>query len=134
MRREGVVELQYGPHAGGHKFRLLMVSAVVAGCGSETQPPESYTVRDSVGVRIVESTGPAWEPGDGWTVSEEPALHIGVVQGAEEYQFTAIGGRAQHGGTWQQGDGTIVAADAGTRQIRRYDSGGTFLSSWGGRR
>jgi len=65
-----------------------MVLAAVAGCVSETQPPESYTVRDSVGVRIVESTGPAWEPGESWSVGEEPALHIGVVQGAEEYQFT----------------------------------------------
>ncbi len=124
---------QYGFHGGGHKFRLLIVLAAVAGCGSETQPPESYTVRDSVGVRIVESTGPAWEPGEGWSVGEEPALHIGVVQGAEEYQFTAIAGLAQHGGTWQQRDGTIVAADFGTRQIRRFDSDGTFLASWGRR-
>ena len=127
---------QCGLHGGGQRLRLLVglsAVAVVAGCGSETQTAERYTVRDSVGVRIVESTGPAWEPGEGWTVGEEPALHIGVVEGAEEYQFTAIAGRAQHGGTWQQENGAIVAADFGSRQIRRYDSDGTFLNSWGRR-
>jgi hypothetical protein len=113
---------------------LIALGAVTGACGSEATPGEAYTVRDSAGVRIVESTGRTWAAGDGWTVSAEPVLHIGVADGgAEEYRFTTIAGPAQHGGTWQLGDGTIVAADFGTRQIRRYTSDGTFINGWGRR-
>jgi hypothetical protein len=67
-------------------------------------------------------------------VTPDPILHIGVADGgAEEYRFTVIAGPAQHGGTWQLSDGTIVAADFGTRQIRRYTSDGTFMHAWGRR-
>jgi hypothetical protein len=111
---------------------LMIVAASTSAC--EPSAPPTYTARDSVGIRIVESTAPSWAPGEEWTVSTEPTLHIGVVDGgAEEYRFTAIAGLAQHGGTWRQGDGTIVAADFGSRQIRRYGSDGTFLNAWGRR-
>lgn len=114
-------------------FAALHLAVAAAACVYDAPLPSTYMVRDSVGVRIVESEEPAWGPDEGWTIGPEPALHIGVMEGAEEYQFTVIGGRGQYGGTWQQSDGTIVAADAGTRQIRKYDSAGSFLNGWGRR-
>jgi hypothetical protein len=113
---------------------VAVVSGLTAACASEGTVSEAYTVRDSAGLRIVESAQPTWGVGEAWTVTAEPVLHIGVADGgAEEYRFTAIAGLAQHGGTWQLEDGTIVAADFGSRQIRRYASDGTFTHGWGRR-
>jgi hypothetical protein len=114
---------------------LLMSVATLAAACESTGPDASstYLVRDSANIRIVESRAPSWGREEAWTVTPEPVLHIGVVEGPEEYRFTVIGGVGQHGGTWQQSDGTIVAADAGSRQLRRYAPDGTFLNSWGGR-
>jgi hypothetical protein len=121
-------------HPAARTSYLLAFTFALAACDAiGTAPPSTYVVRDSAGVRIVESSAPAWQPGEAWTVTPEPVLHIGVVEGAEEYRFTAIGGVGQYGGTWQQSDGTIVAADTGSRQLRRYGSDGTFLNLWGGR-
>ncbi len=115
-----------------HATLVLTLTFAVGACDSSGSP-STYVVRDSAGVRIVESSAAAWEPEEAWTVSEEPVLHIGVVEGPEEYRFVAIGGRSYHGGVWQQSDGTIVAAETGTRQMRRYAPDGRFLNWWGGR-
>jgi hypothetical protein len=116
------------------RFTIIAAAALTAACASEGALSDAYTVRDSAGIRIVESIQPTWGVGEGWTVTAEPVLHIGVADGgAEEYRFTVIAGPAQHGGTWQLGDGTIVAADFGTRQVRRYAADGTFMNAWGRR-
>ncbi len=75
------------------------------GCDSVSPPPSKFTVRDSAGVQIAESTAPAWAPGEAWTVGGEPAVHIGAIDGREEYQFTIIAG------VWRVPDGGFVVAD-----------------------
>ena len=101
-------------------FALLSVA-----CDSAAPPAPTFTVRDSAGVQIVESTAPAWAPGDAWTVGSEPAVHIGVIEGREEYQFTIIGG------VWRVADGGFVVADTRSAEIRFFDAGGMFRGSFG---
>jgi hypothetical protein len=94
-------------------------------CDSVSTPPSPFRVRDSAGVQIVESTAPAWVPGEEWTVVAEPVVHIGVIDGREEYQFTTIAG------VWRVPDGGFVVADVQSAEIRFFDAGGMFRGSFG---
>lgn len=83
-------------------------------------------VRDSAGIRIVENRRPAWQGGRGWRVAREPSLTIGVLEGPEEYQLF----RARS--AIRLDDGRIVVANAGSSELRFYDSEGRFLVAVGG--
>jgi hypothetical protein len=82
-------------------------------------------VRDSAGVRIVESVEGLWGDGEGWTLSADPTLTIGVEEGPEEYSLYQVS-RAL-----RLPDGTFVIANSGSRELRYYDSTGAFLYSVG---
>ena len=101
----------------------VQLAAALASCGP-AEFASTYAVRDSAGVRIVESAAPAWAAGEEWTVSDEPAVHIGVVDGPEEYQFTIVTG------VFQDGAGRIIVGDAAD-EVRLYDGGGSYLDAFG---
>ena len=103
----------------------FLSTVISAGCDSVPVPPSTFTARDSAGVHIVESTAPAWAPGDGWTVGEEPSVHIGVIDGSEEYQFTAIAG------LWRVPEGGFSVADVQSAEVRFFDTAGVFRGSFG---
>ena len=103
----------------------IVVALLSVACDSAAPPTPTFTVRDSAGVQIVESTAPAWAPGDAWTVGAEPAVHIGVIEGSEEYQFTIIGG------VWRVPDGGFVVADTRSAEVRFFDADGMFRGSFG---
>lgn len=103
---------------------ILLLGPLGQGCDA-AGVPESYTVRDSAGIRIIESTAPAWRAGDVWTVEDTPVLQIGTVDGAPDYQFSVISS------LWRLEDGRIMASDRLAAQIRAFDSQGNFLSSFG---
>jgi hypothetical protein len=83
-------------------------------------------VLDSAGVTIVSSSEGRWAEDETWTVSAEPLLILGVLDGAAEYQFSNISAAAR------QADGDLVVADAGTRSVRLYDADGYFVRLLGG--
>lgn len=99
--------------------------AVAAACSSSGGAP-APSVRDSAGIRIVESTAPQWDDGRGWTLSAEPILEIGVMNGDDPYMFDQVWGAARFE------DGTLVVANAGDGTLRYFDSTGTHLYSAGG--
>lgn len=101
----------------------LVVSCAVLGC-DRSSVASTFAVRDSAGIRIVESAVPAWEPGDAWTVGDDPVLHIGVIDGAQEYQFSFINGLFQD-------DGRIVVGDYRAGNVRFFDLEGTYLAEFG---
>jgi hypothetical protein len=108
-------------------FGCATAAWIVAGCGaSDADATSSAAVRDSAGVTIVEHVGSPWELAAPWTVAAEPALRIGVVDGAPEYMFDRLRAAVR------LGDGRIVAANAGTNTIRWYDAQGEFLFERGG--
>ncbi len=70
----------------------------------EGSPAPGVIERDSAGIRIIESSTPAWG-GDGWRLSDTPTVIIGQREGDERYLFGSIGGGVV------LGDGRIAVLD-----------------------
>jgi len=104
----------------------IAIGVAMVGCGVD-ESSDPAIVRDSAGVRIVESTRPSWPEGAGWRLSENPILQIGVAEGEPEYQFVRIEGAVR------LPDDRVVVADAGTCAIRFFDPQGAFLTASGRR-
>lgn len=91
-------------------------------------PPEKgtgTTFSDSAGVIVAVAEAPAWVPGEGWRIREEPTLQIGALEGPEDYQFTEIVG------VTRLGDGRIVVADRGSSQLKVFGPEGDFRNRIG---
>lgn len=104
---------------------LALFLIPLAACADHTPSAGAPTVRDSAGIRIVENTGPNWRPGQEWGLSAEPVLEIGGGDSEEDQLFGVRG-------AYRLGDGRIVIANGGTREIRFYAPDGEFLSASGG--
>jgi hypothetical protein len=102
----------------------VMSSALIAACSGD-QENSSVIQRDSAGVKIVESYQPAWAEGEGWRLSQEPIVTIGVEEGPEEYSLYQVAAALR------LPDGRIVIHNNGSDQLRYYDSTGTHLYSVG---
>jgi uncharacterized membrane protein YhdT len=85
-----------------------------------------YSVRDSAGITIVQNTDPAWGEGEEWTLSSEPRLTIGQVDGPDEYTFYRANSAIR------LEDGRILVTNAGSQELRYYDAEGRFLHQVGG--
>lgn len=118
----------------GTRGRLSGVALALAGvvaiaaCGPGDRPSTgAFTVRDSIGVEIVESVEPLLAGDDAWTVSPEPVLRIGRLEGDEAYLFSGI---------WDAvrlPDGRLVISDREAYDIRVFSPQGEHLLSFGGR-
>jgi hypothetical protein len=82
------------------------------------------TTRDSAGVRIVESTRPAWPSGRAWSVSNQPLVDIGSGEDSLHELATVMGAA-------RLTDGSIAVANMGTNTIRMYDARGRYLRTIG---
>ena len=103
---------------------LLASTILLAGCGGGGG--NVPVVRDSVGVTIVENSGPLWERGERWRLSATPLLDLGRASGDRGDRFT----RAVS--STLLSDGTVVVADGETREVRWFDSQGEQIRSAGG--
>jgi hypothetical protein len=104
---------------------LLSLSSCSPGEDSPMEPM-GYATRDSAGVTIVESSLPAWREGEGWTLTQEPLLSIGEMEGPDEYTLYRSGSAVR------LDDGRIAVANGGSQEIRFYDEEGRFLHGSGG--
>lgn len=84
-------------------------------------------VRDSAGIRIVESRTSAWAPGEEWTIAPSPSLEVGVESGQPEYEFASIWAATRHP------DGRIAIVDGGAAEVRIFGADGRHLRTFGGR-
>lgn len=111
-----------------HAAALLagLTALVLAGCGAGDRAGGVAEVRDSAGITIVENSAARWLDGEGWRLSPEPSVDIGVVEGAPEYQLFRAWDAAR------MSDGRIVVANRGTQELRVYDADGTYRRSIGG--
>src|SRR5690606_5816123 len=84
-------------------------------------------VRDSAGVRVVRNLAPAWSGSaeDAWSLSLEPILEIGVLEGDPAYMFS------QMRGPRRLSDGSIVVLDGATSEVRIFDAEGRHLRTFG---
>lgn len=105
----------------------IAAPALSAACGGDGRGPASggLTVVDSAGVEIVTSPAPAWAPGEGWQVAEEPSLTIGSAEEDEAYALFGVVAAVR------LPDGRIAIANAGTRQVRIYDASGRHVLDLG---
>lgn len=110
-----------------YDVRNTLVLVLLTACtgGAADAPDVETSVRDSAGITVVENSGTGWAPQQGWRVAAEPAVDIGVLEGAPEYQLFRVRGSAV------LSDGRIVVANAGTRELRYYSPAGEHLRSVG---
>lgn len=85
----------------------------------------SPSVRDSSGVEIVEDARPEWAGPSHWHVSAGSEVEIGRRDGPAPYILDRVTAALR------LTDGRIVLGDAGSSQVRFYDSTGTFLNAAG---
>jgi hypothetical protein len=112
----------------GSTFALgLIVLAWCSGCGAGRTDTPTSIVRDSAGVRIVESARAAWTAAELWQVAAEPLLRLGNVTGDPAYQFHQI--RAID----VLRDGGVAVLDGGSAQLRRFAADGRHAWSAGSR-
>jgi hypothetical protein len=104
---------------------IAVLTAIVVACGGSGPDRDTFSTRDSAGVTIVESYQGTWAEGEGWRLSEEPVVTIGVEDGPEEYSLYQVRGALR------LPDGRIVIANNGTDELRYYDSSGAHLYSVG---
>ena len=103
---------------GFHASGLLIAVVITVPAASQS------TVRDSAGVRIVESTRPAWPTGKGWTLSQQAEIDIGSGDDSL-YQLATVMGAVR------LQNGRIAVANMGTSNIRMFDAKGRYVSSIG---
>jgi len=95
--------------------------------GDSAGAPLAVISRDSAGIKIVETSVPAWGGAARWRVDAGPSLSIGETDGAEPYLFFRIAGAVR------RKNGSIVVADGETRELRAFDSAGRFSGAKGRR-
>lgn len=105
---------------------LLALVATGAGCGADGAASSS-TRRDSAGIAIVESSAPAWGPGDAWTVDPEPILDLAESGEGDAHAFFGVQDAIR------LADGTIVVADGRAGEVRYFDAAGEFIRATGRR-
>lgn len=104
---------------------LLLELACLSCRDRAEQPTTTFLTYDSAAVRVTSSTAPSWDPDQSWTVSDTPVVQIGAAEGAIHYQLFQVRGAAR------LSDGRIVIANAGSYELRFYDSSGAHLASVG---
>ena len=70
---------------------LGLLPPLLIACGDRVASSAMANVRDSAGVRIVESTVGMWREGDAWTVAPTPRVDIGGVEGDPDQQLFRVG-------------------------------------------
>ncbi len=102
------------------------LAIAVCACAGGEADSETYTARDSAGIRIVENVAPVWREGDEWHLSEQPVRDIGGQEGDPDYELYRVSNAVR------LTDGRIAVANSGTNEIRYYDASGAFLLDAGG--
>ncbi len=119
----------------GHRrlrFESLTVLWLVVtawGCSEgvvESLQAPGYSVTDSARVRMVVNNEPLWGPGEGWDLTPEPLLTLGVVDTPFAQQFHEIRG------VTRLRDSTIVVLNSGSGELRAFDYSGRHLWTAGG--
>ncbi len=109
-------------------FRLMVLNLfplILWACGQEEG--EGGEVPPSARRGAAEPAAMSNGPVETWALSPVPLLQIGVREGEEPYQLH----RAL--GSVRLEDGSLVVLNAGSQELRYFDSDGRFLQSVGGR-
>jgi hypothetical protein len=100
---------------------------IAAGCSESASRQATFVIADSLGITITESNAPLWNAEQGWTISHEPEVVIGEIDGDERYLLSQVHGARR------LSDGRIAVLDRGSARVRVYDPEGQHLFDVGGR-
>lgn len=105
---------------------LAVIGVLAVACvSSDRTTAGAALVRDSAGVRVVENVAPAWGAGEGWRLSDEPVLEIGLLEGEPAYLFSQIIGPRRLSA------GSLALIDVASRELRIFDADGRHVRSFG---
>lgn len=109
-----------------HLLGLAALALLAVGCAGRDSGDPAFQVRDSAGVRIVESRRPEWTAGAGWTVDFDPLLDLTEIGSGPGHQFERVaeGTRLR--------DGSIVVAERGASELRFFAADGSLQDRIGG--
>ncbi|MEQ9398111.1 MAG: hypothetical protein RJQ04_02995 [Longimicrobiales bacterium] len=108
------------------RFATILASVGMgAACGEAPDAAGRVEVIDSAGVRIV-SNGPLQGGDTLVAVGAEPILEIGALGGDEAYQLFLVSDAVR------LDDGTVVVANAGSREVKVYEADGSHRTTFGG--
>ena len=105
---------------------LAVVAWAVAQHLHPVSPTVPLVVRDSLGVKVVESRAPQWDGEQAWTLDPVPLLDLAESGMGEAHQFHRVADMLR------TDDGTLVVSNGGTGQVRTFDATGRALRSFGG--
>jgi hypothetical protein len=105
---------------------ILLCLTLAAGCGERADPALEAVVRDSAGVMIHEFPAGILEGPPALRLADDPAVRIGVVEGAPEYQWTRPVAAAR------LSDGGFAVLEQVPGEIRVFDASGQFRHRIGG--
>ena len=102
-------------------------AVLVAACsgGAENVVPSQVERRDSAGVRIVESSRPAWGDSSRWHIDPSPVLDLAASGTGDPHVFDRVRGVVR------LSDGSIAIANGGSREVRFYSPDGKFRAATG---
>jgi hypothetical protein len=103
-------------------LNLALVTAT--GC-ADGGTVEFVSVRDSVGIEIVESSARQWDDGEAWTIGQTPILDLALSGPGPMHEFVTVRD------VRRLADGRVVVVDEGVDEVRSYSSDGSFLSAIG---
>jgi len=110
-------------------YAVLLAASLLTACSTGSAPERAVmepAVTEVDGVRVVENHGPQWGEGEGWRISAEPVLTLGVDAGDREQMFTSYPRPVRLDG------GVIVVGDWGSKELRAFDAEGRHLWTAGG--
>jgi len=99
----------------------LVCAGLSASCAESAAPETKAAVRDSAGVRIVESAAPAWTEGAAWRLGDRPIVDIGQLDGPDETQLFQVSAASR------LSDGSFVLGSFGSDDLRRFSADGRHL-------
>lgn len=108
------------------RVSFVVAAQCFAGCaGDASVPPVSSVERDSAGIAIIENTIDTALAREGWAIDPSPSLVIGGLNAPEDQQMF----RVQGAGLLP--DGRIVVMNAGSFELRIYDTDGSLFRQHG---
>ena len=113
------------------RILLPMLAALLPACAPSDDDGAAVVRRDSAGIVIVESFRPAW--GDSaqtgstaWWIDPEPLLDLTASGSGDPHNFYQVRD------VKRLPDGSLVVANRGSNEVRRFSAEGTLVGTAGG--
>ncbi len=96
----------------------------LGGCGANKAP--FTTSRDSLGIKVVESTAPRWTATIAWHIEDVPALDLVETGTGQMHSFFQVRD------VMRLTTDRVLVVDGASREMRVFDSRGRFVHAFGG--